>query len=796
MSDNENLQETTPIEYELKTVSGQVITITDAAPQYSLCKWETQVTTPTLDGISSIVCVQSGKNLIELYTRANNSGIDYSINPDGSLHREGTATANSFNNASESNYASCPFKFPRGTYTLSIIGTNTYTVIGGWTESGTQITNQGRTGTGTITFTINENFGLWYYVKLNSGIQVDDDVYIWLSAGSTASTYEPYLAPYVTTVSLGRSINEGTVTLTHGTGSTTYHGCTLADLSWTYYTGGTNPIFIAQHPDPVMKMYSRGETADILIENMTSIITQSRSYMSKTLANMQFGVIENAEAIAIRYTSATTVPDMLQDIGSYRIVYKLDASAYEDFTFSPQYFVPMGTGTQWWTNWGTSEITYWSQKDADPTYTINGATLTDIADAIRSKIRSTLPIDVADFATDINSITLYPDFLYMLTRSEFDLTDETCPTQAHAIIDRTFYQNQAIRKVSMTGITSVGQQAFYQCKATSFNLPNCETIGYQAFYQARGASAVGLSIPKAKTIAEDAFRGAYIQTMTTNQLRIGGFNESASAGTEYSDMWNSNSQRGSFVELYPITDGMKLVWDNASDNSLLVAYFDEAKHYAGTYTSWDNTGEITVNSLDPVHFPNYGYIAVMFKKESSSYYFSPWNWGYINLRVVIDGTVVDTFRSELDLSACTDIGNNAFRDATNNAMYLPNCENLGTCPLWSAVSNYNLVLPKIKTMSSQPFRGVTFTNLVLGPDWVSCGSNWAGYDADWRGRYVYIYATTPPTMGGGLAIQNSPNAIYVPADSVDAYKAANYWSTQASVIQALPSDHLTIDTWT
>lgn len=48
-------------------------------------------------------------------------------------------------------------------------------------------------------------------------------------------------------------------------------------------------------------------------------------------------------------------------------------------------------------------------------------------------------------------------------------------------------------------------------------------------------------------------------------------------------------------------------------------------------------------------------------------------------------------------------------------------------------------------------------------------------------------ALTPPTLGGNIfqgAVSNLP--IYVPAQSVEAYKQAQYWSDRADYIQAIP----------
>lgn len=50
-------------------------------------------------------------------------------------------------------------------------------------------------------------------------------------------------------------------------------------------------------------------------------------------------------------------------------------------------------------------------------------------------------------------------------------------------------------------------------------------------------------------------------------------------------------------------------------------------------------------------------------------------------------------------------------------------------------------------------------------------------------------ATNPPVLKSD-AFTGAPATIniYVPAESVEAYKAANYWSSRASYIQAIPSE--------
>lgn len=51
---------------------------------------------------------------------------------------------------------------------------------------------------------------------------------------------------------------------------------------------------------------------------------------------------------------------------------------------------------------------------------------------------------------------------------------------------------------------------------------------------------------------------------------------------------------------------------------------------------------------------------------------------------------------------------------------------------------------------------------------------------------VTVNATTPPTLGNNVFQSTNNCPIYVPANSVDAYKAAERWSTYESRIQAIP----------
>ena len=52
---------------------------------------------------------------------------------------------------------------------------------------------------------------------------------------------------------------------------------------------------------------------------------------------------------------------------------------------------------------------------------------------------------------------------------------------------------------------------------------------------------------------------------------------------------------------------------------------------------------------------------------------------------------------------------------------------------------------------------------------------------------ITVESATPPTLGYGVFDSTNNCPIYVPSESVDAYKAASKWSSYASRIQAIPT---------
>lgn len=93
-------------------------------------------------------------------------------------------------------------------------------------------------------------------------------------------------------------------------------------------------------------------------------------------------------------------------------------------------------------------------------------------------------------------------------------------------------------------------------------------------------------------------------------------------------------------------------------------------------------------------------------------------------------------------------------------------------------------LGSVTAIQMQGFRGfIPKDNTYLIPATVTSIGQLAFYN---RGDFTYYcYPVTPPTLGS-QPFYSTPVAIYVPAESVSAYKTATGWSQYANQIQALP----------
>lgn len=118
------------------------------------------------------------------------------------------------------------------------------------------------------------------------------------------------------------------------------------------------------------------------------------------------------------------------------------------------------------------------------------------------------------------------------------------------------------------------------------------------------------------------------------------------------------------------------------------------------------------------------------------------------------------------LSEVTAIGTQAFYNSTLEEVQMPKIVTIGVSAFYNCKKLIEIDLPNsIENIGSSAFR------YCIGL------------------KTIYCRATTPPICGsnilnGATSLLN----IYVPAESVDAYKAASEWSNYASYIKAIPEE--------
>lgn len=374
--------------------SGAIANCTDGADSVPIVKWEAQAR--SLSGVSSVDYKHSAKNLLVLdfanrtvvtsATYANTTPRDFSK----PYIYVGISGNNYFRNDYINSYSYTDTSItvntktkgygigitlsvdPNTQYRLSYANSaSSYLAVGFYDKDGAYINWQPCDTSAKHTFTTPSNcVNLMVVFRPN----VVDTNYtyanIQMEFGSTTTSYEPPVPVDVKTATLGRTVYGAKLNLTSGTGTENMVRVKISDLTWTYYTGGTNPIFYTQNVSN-LKMYSRGELPNIRIQGFNDpVFAQRRSYQSKNMADLDCSVFEDTSTITFRCTAYTSRDDMLAAIGDNYIIYETTQTT--DFTFDPiskpETYLGMNN---FWIDCGDSSVEYYKSGYGFTSVTLN-----------------------------------------------------------------------------------------------------------------------------------------------------------------------------------------------------------------------------------------------------------------------------------------------------------------------------------------------------------------------------------------------------------------------------------------
>ena len=173
---------------------------------------------PTLDGVSSFVETQTGRNLLDVPAREEltRNGVISSVASDGTITASGQSTGNGDIPITLGTSANL---IGGQTYTFSINGTDTRTgSIYVYFAGGSYISINNANHSGTYTPSADQTI-TGVTLRMFNGQSITLSAKIMLEYGSTAHAYEPYQTPTQYTASLGRTIYGGQVDIVNGVGT-------------------------------------------------------------------------------------------------------------------------------------------------------------------------------------------------------------------------------------------------------------------------------------------------------------------------------------------------------------------------------------------------------------------------------------------------------------------------------------------------------------------------------------------------------------------------------------------------
>ena len=369
----------------------------------------------------------------------------------------------------------------------------------------------------------------------------------------------------------------------------------------------------------------------------------------------------------------------------------------------------------------------------------------------------------------------------------YSLNNIVLPNSLESIGFRSFYHCNNLQNVTIpSGVTNIGAEAFAKCNAMMFVNINSDniTINDSAFADCSSLTAVTINA-SAVTIGNTAFSG------NTNLLKIT-FTAEEPFTIDEGDFDNTNECK--LIVPCNSVDAYKTAWSQyadritCTDDGVYYRWVDTDGVYCDGYDEY--TKQKQQSTTNGITWTDTG---VYRGKEFITHYSENCGYSYEVLMTVTydDGTIryyVPCDSEPLKPSENSKIfatyayGNNSEKLCDGSTTLTSEETHMSGSNYSYSTMESAIVGSCVTTIGERAFNAFQQLRTVTIPNSVTS-----------IGKYAFAYcsgltsitinAVTPPTIGTNVFVSTNDCPIYVPEESVNAYKAASGWSTYESRIQ-------------